>query len=364
MKKILVYMNSMAPAGGIERVVSNLFNKLSKDVEVVLLTKDAKESFYKLNNKITVYSLNNYLELDLKKSKISRIVSILKNIFIGNIKLRAKLKKINPDYIYVVSPLEAMEILFAKYKHQKLLISEHGSKFGYNKIYNYIKKIIYPKAYKLVVPSTMDTDLYLKEGFKAIYIPHLNTFENNKKNDLKEKIVLNIGRYTDDKQQDLLIDIWSELYKTKNIKEWKLYIVGSGENEKKLQKKIEKYNLGHVIKLLPPKKNVNEYFEKASIFAFTSRYEGFGMVLLEAMSFGIPCISFDCPSGPRDIIENKINGYLIPENDIKMYVDKLNSLISNKDEIVMMGDKAFSKAINWNKKDMINSWKELLGVEK
>lgn len=360
MKKVLVYINSMAPAGGIERVVANLFNELSKDVKITLLTKDNKKSFYYLEPNIETQSLNNYLKLDLNCSKLSRIFSIIKNILVGNIKLRRKLKEINPDYIYVVSPLEALEVLIAKTKYQKLLISEHGSKFGYNKIYNFIKKIVYPKAYKLIVPSTMDTDLYIKDGYPAIYIPHLNTFKNNKQNTLEKKIVLNIGRYTDDKRQDILIDIWNELYKSENIKEWELHIVGKGENEKKLRDKIEEYKLKEVIKLLPPKQNVNEYFEEASIFAFTSRYEGFGMVLLEAMSFGIPCISFDCPSGPRDIISNDINGYLIENNNVESYKERLLKLIKNEKKLNSFGFQAYKFSNNWNNKEIKNEWLKLI----
>lgn len=361
MKKIvLIYMNSMAPAGGIERVVANLFNELVNEIEVILVTKDNKESFYKLDKKISSQTLNNYLELNLNKSRLSRINSIIKNILLGNLKLRKKIKEINPDYIYVVSPLEALEVLIAKTKYQKLLISEHGSKFGYNKIYNFIKKIVYPKAYKLVVPSTMDTELYIKDGYPAVYIPHLNTFKNNRQNKLEEKVVLNIGRYTDDKQQDVLINIWYELCKTNSINNWKLHIVGKGENEEKLRKKIQQYELEDSVKLLPPKQNVEEYFKEASIFAFTSRYEGFGMVLLEAMSFGIPCISFDCPSGPRDIVKNNQNGYLIKNNEKEEFKEELSKLINDKSKLHDFGIQAYKFSNSWNNNEVKEQWLKII----
>lgn len=360
LKKIVVYINSMSPAGGIERVIANLYNELSKEFEIILLTKDNKKSFYKLSDTISVYSLNNYLELDLKESKLKRIFSIIKNLIKGNIKLRKKLKEIDADYIYVVSPLDALEILFTKLRKQKLLISEHGSKLGYNKIYDFIKKKIYSKAYKLIVPSTMDTELYLKDGYPAVYIPHLNTFKNNNKNKLKNNIVINIGRYTDDKQQDILIDIWNELYINNDIKEWELQIIGKGENREKLQNKIKNYRLENSIKLLPPKKNVNEYYEKASIFIFTSRYEGFGMVLLEAMSFGIPCISFDCPSGPRDILKNNKNGYLIENGNNIEFQNKLLKIMKNKNLLNKLGEGAYKTSRAWNNEKILEKWNKIL----
>lgn len=362
MKKILVYINSMAPAGGIERVVSNLFNELSKeeDIKIILLTKDNKKSFYKLEKKIKIEFLDNYLNLNLRKSKFSRVIVILKNLILNYKKLKMKIKELNPDYIYVVSPFEALEILFVKQKEQKLIISEHGSKFGYNRVYNLIKKKIYPKAYKLIVPSKMDTKLYTLEGYPAVYIPHLNTFKKGIENKLEEKIVLNIGRYTDDKQQDLLIDIWNELYLKYKIIHWKLYIVGKGENEEKLRQKIKKFGLEDSVKLLPPKQNIEEYYKKASIFAFTSRYEGFGMVLLEAMSFGIPCISFDCPSGPRDIIKDEVTGYLIENKNKNEYIKKIYFLIENYEERIKLQRNIKDFLEKWNNEDIINMWKNLL----
>ena len=361
MKKVLVYINSMAPAGGIERVVANLVNVLVEEntLKIILLTKDNKKSFYDLKQKIEIRTLNNYLKMDLTKTKFVRALKNFENIIKGNIKLKNELKKIKPDYIYVTSPLEALEICLAKSPKNKLIISEHGSKFGYNKVYDIIKKIIYPKAYKVIVPSKMDTELYLKEGCLAEYIPHLNTFKSKKINDLKNKVVLNIGRYTNDKQQDLLIDIWNEVYLKNDIKDWKLHIVGKGENEKKLQNKINGYKLEECIKLFPPKKKVEEYLEKASIFAFTSKYEGFGMVLLEAMSFGIPCISFDCPSGPRDIVENEKNGYLVEDGDSVDYCKKLEYLMKNYEKREEFSKECIKKIEEWDNEKIIELWKNI-----
>lgn len=362
MKKILVYINSMAPSGGIERVVANLFNELSKnEIDIIILTKDKKDSFYELNKKIKIISINNYLKLDLKMTKWHRSYQVIKNIIKGNIKLRKKLNEVNPDFIYVVSPLEALEIFLNKNKKAKLIITEHGSKLGYNKIYNIIKKVVYPKAYKLIVPSTLDTELYLKEKYPAVYIPHLSTYKDNKKNELNSKIVLNIGRYTDDKQQEILIEIWSKLSKENLDNDWKLYIVGSGENKEKLRKKIIEYQLENVIKLLEPQKDIENYFKKASIFAFTSRYEGFGMVLLEAMSFGIPCISFNCPSGPRDIIKNNQTGYLVDNFDKEKYKNSLSILIKDEKLRKELGVKAYEFSKKWDNEDIIEKWKNIIG---
>lgn len=359
MKKILIYVDSMAPAGGIERVISNLSNEWSRKYEIVLLTKDNNKSFYYLNENITMRSLNIPLILNMK-SRLSRVINIIKNIFLSHNLLKKYIKEENPDYIYTANPFNSLEIfILGKKYRKKLVISEHGSKFGYNKVYNVIKKIVYPRSYKVSVPTITDTKLYLEEKNPAVYIPHICTFKAEKKNDLDKKIVLNIGRLTSDKQQINLLRIWKKLDEQGKIDGWKLRIVGKGELLSELENYITDNKINDIVEIVKPTKNIKAVFEEASIFAFTSKFEGFGMVLLEAMSFGIPCISFDCPSGPRDIIKNGENGYLIKDRDLESFGKKLSILMSNSEIRYKMGKEAFNTVKGWNNRLILSKWDEL-----
>lgn len=356
MKNILIFINSMKTAGGIERVVANLANVWSKKYNVTILVKDECESFYELNENIKIQSLNSPLRLNMH-NRFQRVWSLFLNIINSRKKIKRYLKENQFDYIYVTSPFNSLLLyLSSKSSFKKLIISEHGSELAYNKVYKILKKYLYPKAYSVSVPTTLDTESYLKQNFNAIYIPHLSTFQKTLPNKLDTKIVLNIGRLTSDKQQILLLKIWNELHKDNDLDGWRLIIVGKGEEEKKLRDYISLNKLENVVEIMEPTKNIELVYKEASIFAFTSRYEGFGMVLLEAMSYGIPCVSFDCPSGPRDIVKDNINGFLVPCYDAKIFKEKLLCLMKNDEKLIYFGKNAYRIAEQWDNEKIINKW--------
>lgn len=141
--------------------------------------------------------------------------------------------------------------------------------------------------------------------------------------------------------------------------DWNLQIIGSGEEEANLQSYIKQNELLNV-EMIPHTSNIKEYYNNAELFVFTSKMEGFGMVLLEAMSFGIPCISFDCPSGPRDIIEDNRNGYLIPCYDEELFAEKICDYIQKSSELKeKMQQEAIDTIRNWNNDNIIQKWLSL-----
>ena len=356
MKKICVYLDSMSRKGGIERVVSNLYNKLKDYYEITILTSDNNSYAYQINKDIKKKSMNMPRILDMNKSKLHRIFQILNSIN----KSRKYLKKISSefDYFYVTTPLNAFECyLLGKDFRKKLVVSEHASFQACNIVYKTMRKLVYPKVYCVSVPNKSDVAEYKKWKCNAIYIPHLLTFEKNCQNSLDSKIVLNVGRLTADKRQSELLNIWSKI---ENKNDWKLWIVGDGEEKKRLEAMIIELNLSNSVKLLESTSNISKIYKKASIFAFCSITEGFGMVLLEAMSFGIPCISFDCPSGPRDIVISNYNGYLIENNNFNAFKDKLEYMIRvENNKLQMLGKNALKTIEDWDNEEIIKQWKEI-----
>jgi len=362
MKKILIYVDSMNPSGGIERVIANLSNQWVKHFNIVLLVKDNKKSFYSLDKNVEYRTLNCPLKINYL-NRLLRGFGFLKSIFQSHYKLKRFLKKEKPNFIYTSSIINSLEVLMQGSQYsQRLIISEHGSFYGYNSIYMKLKKYVYPRAYKLSVPTTMDTEIYLKCGYPAVYIPHLSTFTSvGKRSELKNRIVLNVGRLTSDKQQLKLLQIWKKVSEKNNGFDWILQIVGKGEEEANLKNYVNKNNMNNNVEFVKPTENIGHYFNNASIFAFTSRNEGFGMVLLEAMSFGVPCISFDCPSGPRDLITCE-NGFLIENNNTVEFVEKLQLLIKKYELRENMGQKAYEKAKNWDNDSIVQAWIDLFEV--
>lgn len=359
MKKILIYVDSMNPSGGIERVIANLSNQWVNHFNIVLLVKDNKESFYSLDKRVKYNSLSCPLKI-MYSNRFLRGCGFLKSIIQSHYKLKRYLKKEKPDFIYTSNIINSLEVLMQGSQYsKKLIISEHGSFYGYNSIYMKLKKYVYPKAYKLSVPTTMDTKIYTECGYPAVYIPHLSTFTDaNEQSKLKSKIVLNVGRLTADKQQLKLLQIWKKVLEKNNEFDWILQIVGKGEEETNLRNYVNQNNMNSNVDFIKPTENIHEYFKNASIFAFTSRNEGFGMVLLEAMSFGVPCISFDCPSGPRDLITDE-NGFLIENNNVNEFTEKLQLLIENYELRENKGQKAYEMANNWDNEAILKAWIEL-----
>ncbi|HEL2460692.1 glycosyltransferase family 4 protein [Streptococcus suis] len=357
--KILMYVNSLNYYGGIERVIANLSNALSEDYQITILVKDSPVSVYRLNKTISIHSINEKLELNMN-SKLHRILNVPYNMIRSIIGLKKYFKSNDFDYVYTAFPINGLEVYLASKKYRKRLVaSEHASYYAYNSIYKKIKEYLYPKLAFISVPTKMDTEIYKKLGYNAIYIPHLTTYDKIENNSLLEKTIINVGRLTSDKQQMMLLEIWQIVNKKIPNNEWKLQIIGSGEEEDNLQSFISSSDIKNV-EMVPHTSRIADYYSASSLFVFTSRTEGFGMVLLEAMSFGLPCISFDCPSGPRDIIDDGKNGFLISCYDKELFAEKIcQYIMSNSDEKQKLGQGATRKVENWDNRAILEQWKDI-----
>lgn len=356
MKKILMYVNSMNMFGGIERVISNLSSKFSESYEVSILVKDNPISVYHLNGNVGIESINTELIMDMK-SRGKRIWNVLINIIKSRNALKKYLKTHSYDYVYTAVPANGFEFYLADKRYRKKIIaSEHASYYAYNMMYKKIKEWLYPRLKMISVPTTMDYKIYRDLGYNVTYIPHINTFDVIHNNSLKSKRIINVGRLTADKQQLLLLDIWELVEKRIPGHGWILQIIGSGEEEKDLKRKIEALKLCNV-EMIPHTSNINCYYQDAELFVFTSKMEGFGMVLLEAMSYGIPCISFDCPSGPRDIIRHGKNGYLVECYNKEIFANWICEYITFTDDIKRQLSNGAINTINqWNNDKIVNQW--------
>lgn len=358
MKKIIFYVNSMRPAGGIERVISTLVNELCKSHHVSILVKDEPYSFYDLDDSVSVESIGTSVSLNMK-SRFKRAYSLMCCFLFSVIKLRKYFKDKEYDYVYVATPLSFWECLFASAGRKKLIASEHGARINYNVIYR-ILKAGYKFSHAYVIPTTDDFNYYLSHGYPARLIPHLRPNLHYVKVDTQSKIVVNIGRFTNDKRQRLLLSIWANILRSGVFFDWSLVLVGIGELENELRSDVEKLGISKNVKILPPQKNIEELYSQASIFALTSSSEGFGMVLLEAISFGIPVVTFNCPSGPKDIIDNGVDGFLISNDDVDSYQHALVTLMSSVELRSNMSKCGFNKASRWNESKIMSQWVRVL----
>lgn len=328
----------MAPAGGIERVLSKHIEFLAKENEVILITDDDKLSFYALPTSVEHISLNLDTELTMRVSRLRRIGKISLTLLKNVIALNKKFIEIKPDCVYTAHPLNLIKVIMSVRQYNKIFVTEHASITGYNKVYKKIATTFYKRIKLLAVPTTLDSEIYKNYGIDNVYLPNPLPFYPEASAKLSNKLALNIGRFTDDKQHLLLLELWEQSIAPKNG--WKLKIIGKGENNKAILSKIKELNLHNSVFIEEPTKDIINEYMNASLFLFTSRAEGFGLVLAEAMACGVPCISFNCPSGPRDIISNGKDGYLIDVGNNKEYIERLNEMVSNEELRKLLGASA------------------------
>ena len=323
-KKILIYINSLAPAGGLERVVTQHANYFSNNYNTEILSKDKFQTFFVLDSSIRKRTLS--IDINFEgKNRFLRIFKIIRKMGITIFLLHKNLKLIKPDFIYVGSPLNLFEIFISTLTLKNVIVTEHASHVHYNVIYKLIIKFLYPHVFMVACPNKSDIDFYMSIKSPVFHIPNPLPFFPPIDSTKRSKLALNIGRLVDDKDHLSLIHAWHLVMQ--EFPEWRLRIIGQGGNKNLLVDLIYNLSLQNSIEILDPTDSILEHYLNSSIFLLTSKSEGFGMVLIEAMACGLPCIAFDCPVGPRDIIVDGSNGYLISHRNIESYSDRIKELI-------------------------------------
>jgi glycosyltransferase involved in cell wall biosynthesis len=261
--------------------------------------------------------------------------------------LRRKAKEIKPISI----------LSFGEYWNSFVLLSLLGLKIptyisdrcqpnkSLGKLHDTLRKLLYPLSAGVILQTKIAKDVYQKlipiKQFHVIGNPVRSILEENIIK--REKIILNVGRLIHSKHQDRLIRIFTQL----NAPDWKLVIVGGDaikqRNFNKLQSIVNEENLTERVVFTGTQFNVDEYYRRSSIFAFTSSSEGFPNVIGEALSAGLPVISYNCIAGPAEMISEGENGYLVDVFDDEMFRSRLQYLIDNKEIRDNMSKVAVSK---------------------
>ena len=189
-------------------------------------------------------------------------------------------------------------------------------------------------------------------------IPNARTFASTVPSTLRQRRILAIGRYDHQKGFDTLLYIWHLLEGHHNG--WTLDIVGDGPMRQELERLVVQWNMTDSVHLLPPTDDVSSLYLGASVLAMASRYEGLPMVLLEAQACGLPIVAFACQCGPRDIIHDGIDGFLVSPEQNDLFANRLLQLMQDADLRQRMGHAAFVASDTFSEERIMRQWEEIL----
>lgn len=191
-------------------------------------------------------------------------------------------------------------------------------------------------------------------------IPNMLPFYPDKVSTCENKQAIMVGRYNSAKGYNYMIDAWKIVHQ--KHPDWIINVFGSGEYEDDVRRQIHECGMQDVIIMNNPTDHIMEEYQKSSIYVMSSVYEGFAMVLLEAMACGVPCVSFDCPHGPRNIISNGEDGYLVEYLNSNALADKICELIENRDLRVKLGANGHRNVIKFLPDAIMHQWVDLFAV--
>lgn len=373
-KKILYIFGGLYTPNGMASIISEKVNYLAENTDyemyMVLTELLDKPEFYHLYPKVKRVNLNiNFDELD-RMPIFKKIVFYLFKQRKYRKQLTRCLTDIKPD---ITVSITRREINFlTKIKDGSKKVSEiHFARTFYRKIdKRYLPKWLNQWLSKLWMDSLIKN---LKELDKFVVLTHedmrnwpeiknimvIPNFVSNlssKKTNCSQKRVIAVGRYSWQKGFDLLIDAWEIVYN--RHPDWRLDIYGGGDNDQ-YQKMADAKHLSSVVYCYPAVQDVFEKYQESSIFVLSSRYEGFGIVLVEAMSVGLPAVAFACPCGPQDLIQDGYNGLLVENGNVEQLAEKISFLVENDDMRQSMSYNAAASVAYYTKENIMQYWIKL-----
>lgn len=375
--KIVYIYTALVTVGGADRVIINKANWLANhgyDVHIVTDTQKGRVPVYPLSSKVTLYDLNidfskeyghilpirifyyfvlmrkykKKLEDYLKKEKpdvvittLGRDLDFLTNIKDGSIKLgESHIVRLYSRNFHLMEQKGGLYKLLARYgrwKQEKTVSQLDG----------------------LVLLTEQDRASW-KEVTRTFVIPNPLTFSTVEYSKCENKQAICVGRYNEQKGYEYLIDAWAIV--NSRHPDWTLHAYGAGEMKDYLQKVISENGLINKIILHEPVSNIVDKYLESSLYILSSRYEGFAMVLIEAMECGVPCVSFDCPSGPSDIISHGEDGYLVDYLNSRQLAERICELIENDELRKEMGHKAKINVQRYEEDVIMKQWENLFNM--
>ena len=373
--RIAYCIPSLDYSGGMERVLTTKANYLADqfgyDVSIIITDDKGSKPYFPLSEKIQVIQLDVNIDNLWQYPIWKRLYLYRKKMGIYKQRLRKCLTLLQPDITISLLRREINflcdikdgsakvgEIHFGRYKYREAnfaFLPRYVNQWITNRWMAQLDQKV--KLLDKFVVLTHEDATYWKGLSNLTVIPNPITIEQGTISSCTSKQVIAVGRYTYQKGFDLLISAW-KIVQEKHP-DWTLNIFGGGKKEG-LQPMVEKLGLGNTLKLNGPVSPIREKYQESSIFVLSSRFEGLPLVLMEAMSTGLPSVSFSCPCGPRDIIHNGEDGILCENGDIESLATGICRLIEDEQLRKEMGRKAAQNILRYSLDNIMAQWNDLL----
>ncbi|ROI09223.1 glycosyltransferase family 4 protein [Chryseobacterium sp. H3056] len=357
--KLLYITNGITGAGGLERVLAVkaflLAEEMGYQVHILSLNEEGKDPFFKFSPKIIRHSMpvggHPVQYIKAYRSGIQQMVSVikpdiisvcddgLKGFFIPAI-LRSRIPVIYERHVSKLTEIGAVQ-------------SRHTGIFSALKfrLMNHLAK-------------SFDRFVVLTEGNKKEWtlnnmkvIPNPLPFYPEKVSTLRNKKVIAVGKQSYQKAYDLLLESWAIL--PEELKDWELHIYGKKNESLHLEALAGKLGIGQRVFFHSPTKDIEKEFLESSVLVLSSRFEGFGMVIIEAMSCGLPVVSFDCPHGPGDIISHGSDGFLARNGDTEELSKYLSLVMEDSGLRQRLGSRSRETVREYLPRTVVKQWDDL-----
>ena len=356
MKKICFMGFSLFSIGGCQKVTISLANNLCNkyDVHILSLCEIPNPNNYHVDERVNVHSFNMPLDLRVRGS-----ISLF-------FKIRKFLEENKIDILFVAGLLPAPVITILRpFLKLKVVFCEHENLSGRDKKTVFLKRLACKMSDKVVVLTKQTLEDYIdKTNISRNKITHIYNYVDDEllqKNmfcDINSKKIISVGRLVEEKGFNIAIDVASKVFKKHPDWQWNIY--GDGPDREKLNNKIKNMNLENNFFLKGYASDITEKYKEHSIFVLTSHREGFALVLVEAKASALPVVSFNCSSGPSEIVRDDIDGYLVSCYDKDYMSNKICDLIENLELRQRFSDNAKGNIENFSKHKILKQWFNLI----
>lgn len=373
--KIAYVFSTLAKTGGTERMITEKANYFAElfgyDVTIINLFQQVKDAnHFILSEKVKQINLGipYFSQYKYKYPKRLWIKWQLNKQVKKSIK--QYVKNVDPDILIGISFFKANIVCKIKCR-AKIVIESHEAKlFTYSEYgkkrpffsrffhtlwrFNYFKTI--ERDADIIVTLTEKDKQLWKRARRVEVIPNFSTMKISNLTDCTSKRVIAVGRLAWEKGFGRLIEAWGIV--SVRHSDWHLDIYGEGRMHDTLIALIKIYNAQNIT-IHNNSTTISQEYAKSSICAVTSYFEGFSLVLLEAMRHGLPCIAFDCPFGPEYIIDDARDGFLVENGDIRLFAERICRLIEDEELRKYFSKNAIEKAKIFDTDVIMNRWKAL-----